>query len=33
MLQVLGVKEPWVEALIEAYEENKNGVDYSKTAM
>ena len=33
MLQVLGVKETWVEALIEAYEENKNGVDYSKTAM
>ena len=33
MLKVFGVKEPWVEALIEVYEENKNGVDYSQTAM
>jgi hypothetical protein len=33
MLKVFGVKEPWIEALIEVYEENKNGVDYSQTAM
>jgi hypothetical protein len=30
----LGFKpDPWLEALIEAYEETKNGFDYSQTAM
>ncbi len=33
MLKFVGVKEPWIEALIEVYEENKNGADYSQTAM